>query len=275
MPFPASHDWPVARQDGLIATGADASKTWDGSRPAALPCREVASMRAAASSILYIEDDSPWCELIETAIRGWPGARRFTAAATTAQGLRDARTLTPEIILLDLPLPDADGFALARELSRLPHRPRLLLLSARSHDAVLFQAGQAHISGLLWKTPAVTRVLPVALQEVAAGRRFLLPEVGMALRRLRADSEAFFKFISERELELLPIFGLGCTDDEIAARVGLSPLTVKSHRQHILAKLGLHRSVDLVHWAIRSGFAAHPALATGRLSCSLPPSRDR
>ncbi len=215
-------------------------------------------------SILYIEDDSPWCELVEGAARTWPRCDRLATAATAAGGRLLARTEEPGIILLDLPLPDADGFALARELSRLPCHPRLLLLAARSHDAVLFQAGQAHVAGLLWKTPAAIHLLPRALDEIAGGRRFIPPEVVVALRRMRADSGSFFKFISERELELLPVFGLGGTDDEIAERVGLSPLTIKSHRQHILAKLGLHRSVDLVHWAIRNGFVAHPAPATAR-----------
>ncbi len=221
-------------------------------------------MSAAGLPLLYIEDDSPWCELIEAAARSWPECGRLATAATADEGRRLARALGPAIILLDLPLPDADGFALARELSRLPHRPRLLLLAARSHDAVLFQAGQPHVAGLLWKTPAATRELSLALAEVAAGRRFLPPEIGAALRRLRADSGAFIKFISERELELLPVLGRGGTDDEIAARVGLSPLTVKSHRQHILGKLGLHRSVDLVQWAIRTGFVAHPTPAANR-----------
>jgi two-component system response regulator NreC len=228
------------------------------------------SMRVSALSILYIEDDSPWCELVEAAARAWPGCGQFAAAATVVEGQDMARTLQPEIVLLDLPLPEADGFALARELSRLPHHPRLLLLSASSHDAVLLQARQAHVAGLLWKTPAAIRVLPFALEEIAIGRRFIPPEVGAALRRLRADSGAFFKFISERELELLPVLGLGHTDDEIAARVGLSPLTIKSHRQHILAKLGLHRSVDLVQWAIRNGFVAPavPAMAKNQLDPS-------
>jgi len=221
-------------------------------------------MDAVDASILYVEDDSPWCELVESAVRAWPGCGRLAVAATADEGRRLAGALGPAIILLDLPLPDADGFALARELGRLPRRPRLLLLAARSHDAVLYQAGQAHVAGLLWKSPAATAALPLALAEVAAGRRFLPPEIGAALRRLRGDSGSFFKFLSERELELVPVFGLGGTDDEIAGRVGLSRLTIKSHRQHILAKLGLHRSVDLVHWAIRNGFVAGPAPAAAR-----------
>ena len=220
-------------------------------------------MHDTAPFILYIEDDSPWSEVVEAAVRAWPGAGRF-AAASPDQGLALARTHRPEVVLLDLPLPDADGIALARDLGRLPHAPRLLLLSARTHNAVLFQAAQPHVAGLLWKTPAVIRELPLALQEVASGHRFLPPDVGAALRRLRSAPDAFFKFISTRELELMPVFGLGRTDDEIAARVGLSPLTVKTHRQHILAKLGLHRSVDLVQWAIQNGFAAQPAPAADR-----------
>ncbi len=217
-------------------------------------------MGAAGVSILYIEDDSPWCELVEASARAWPRCGRFAAAASVDEGRRLARANEPEIVLLDLPLPEADGFALARELPRLPHRPRLLVLAARSHDAVLFQAGRGHVAGMLWKTPAATRALPLALEEIAAGRRYLPPEIGAALRRLRGDSNSFCKLISERELELLPVFGLGGTDDEIADRVGLSPLTIKSHRQHILGKLGLHRSVELVQWAIQNGFVAGPAI---------------
>ncbi|MBI2518385.1 MAG: response regulator transcription factor [Opitutae bacterium] len=206
-------------------------------------------------SILSIEDESLWRTFIAAALGVLPMVSQSESAPTGQDGLRMARTLRPDIVLLDLMLPDTDGFSLALDLARLPHPPRIILLSSRQDDVALLAASESHISGLLWKSGDVFRQLPVVLGEVASGRKFYPPEVRDALRRLRADPNAFFKILSTRELELMPRFGLGQSDAEIATALGLSNHTVKSHRQHVMAKLGLHSAPRLIHWAIDHGFA--------------------
>lgn len=221
-------------------------------------------VRNQTLSILHIEDDPLWGEAVKRVVEALPGPVDYRWGATAAEGIRLAREQEAEIVLLDLRLPDADGFGLAEELGRRPGRTRIIVLSARKDDAALLEImRRPHLAGLIWKAGDMRTHLPVAIEEVRGGRRYYQPEVREALRRLRADPRAFFKLLSDREMALLPGLGRGLTDAEIAAQAGLSALTVKSHRQHIMAKLGLHRTPDLIYWAIEHGFV-EPAGRSGR-----------
>lgn len=212
-------------------------------------------MRTNSLSILHIEDDPLWGEAVRLVVESLPEPVDYRRGATGAEGIRLAREQEAEIVLLDLRLPDRDGFGVAGDLVRRAGRPRIIVLSARTDDAALLQVmRQPHFSGLIWKAGWMREQLPAALAEVRSGRKYYPPEVRDALRRLRADPQAFFKILSDREIALLPGLGRGLTDGEIAGQAGLTALTVKSHRQHIMAKLGLHRTPDLIYWAIEHGF---------------------
>lgn len=221
-------------------------------------------MRTDSLSILHIEDDPLWGEAVRLIVESSSRSIDYRRGTTGAEGIRLAQERPPEIVLLDLRLPDADGFATAAELLRPAARPRIVLLSVRNDEAALLRImRQPQIAGMIWKGEDVGKHLPAAIAEVRGGRRYDSPEIRAALRRLRADPQAFFKILSDREIGLLPGLGRGQTDEEIAARAGLSALTVKSHRQHIMAKLGLHRTPDLIHWAIRHGFVEPTRAITG------------
>ncbi|MBA3850508.1 MAG: hypothetical protein C0502_11035 [Opitutus sp.] len=220
-------------------------------------------------SLLHIEDDSLWQTYLFTALRVLPFVAHVERAPTGAAGLALARTLRPDIVLLDLGLPDADGVTLAAELVRLPRPPRVLLCTARRDAAVLHTASEPHIAGLLWKCGDVAEQLPAALATVAAGGKYYPPEVREALRRLRAAPQAFFKLLSPRQIALLPHFARAESDAEIATALGLSAHTVKSHRQTVMRKLDLHGAARLTHWAIVNGFGG----ATPPIFASAPNSK--
>lgn len=80
-----------------------------------------------------------------------------------------------------------------------------------------------------------------------------------SLRRFRADSRAFFKLISPRELDLLPYFAQAWSDEEASAHVGLSVHAVRTHRQNVMHKLDLPDAAKLTHWAIVNGFGGRCA----------------
>lgn len=209
-------------------------------------------------SSLHIEDDPLWSNVVARVLRSVPELARTAHARNGTDGLALARTLQPDIVLLDLRLPDADGFLLSAGLARFVPAPKILLVTARGDDATLFHATQPHIAGLVWKSTEIAGELPEAMRAALLGKKYYPPDVRDALRRLRADPNAFFKILSEREISLLPHFSLGETDEQIAAAVGLSAFTVKSHRQHIMAKIGLHRTPDLIRWALDHGFVPSP-----------------
>lgn len=232
--------------------------------------RARASRVPPSYPLLHIEDDFLWRELIISVVETSPVVQSCLSVSTGAEGLSLAQVWQPALVLLDLRLPDADGFALARELARLPRPPRVLALSHRMDDETLHQVGQSHFAGLIWKNADALHLVPFALAEIVAGRKYYSPEVRDAFRRLRADPEAFFKILSVREVELLPYFGLGWTDAEIAERLGVSAFTIKSHRQHIMAKLDLHRTAQLIHWTIVRGFVPANGLPPPFPSGKLP-----
>jgi DNA-binding NarL/FixJ family response regulator len=228
-------------------------------------------VRNHSLSILHIEDDPLWGDAVRLVLESSRPDIAYRRGATRAEGLRLASERPPEIVLLDLRLPDGDGFGVAAELAAALARPRIIVVSARNDDVALWRImREPRFAGLVWKSGALREHLPVALAEVERGHRYLPPDVHDAMRRLRADPQAFFKILSDRELGLLPGLGRGLTDDELAAQAGVSALTVKSHRQHIMAKLGLHRTPDLIYWAIAHGFVEP---APGRASGSAAPSR--
>jgi DNA-binding NarL/FixJ family response regulator len=128
---------------------------------------------------------------------------------------------------------------------------------------------------MLWKTAEVRGLLRAGLAEVLAGHRFFPAGVRDALRAVRSDPDAFFKILSERELAMLPLLCLGSPDTQIAQQTGLSPATVKSHRQHIMSKLDLHRAADLVRWAAEKGFIdLGPAPARGAVGAGVCQERS-
>lgn len=212
-------------------------------------------MRNQSLSILHIEDDPLWGDAVRLIVESLPLDVAYRRGASRAEGLRLARECGPEIVLLDLRLPDGDGFGVAAELSGESGRPRIIVVSARHDDLALWRImREPRLAGLVWKSGDLREHLPAALAAVQRGHKYLPADVHAAMRRLRADPHAFFKILSDRELGLLPGLGRGLTDDELAAQAGVSSLTVKSHRQHIMAKLGLHRTPDLIYWAIAHGF---------------------
>jgi DNA-binding NarL/FixJ family response regulator len=210
-------------------------------------------------SLLHVEDDSLWQMTIATALRALPEVEKYESATTVALARERAARLRPDVVLLDIVLGDGDGLALARELNECTPAPRIILLSVRRDDVVLQSACEGHAAGVLWKSSDVFVKLPEAIRTVASGGRYYPVEVREALRRFRADPEAYFKILSDREIELLPHFGQGLSDDEIAGLFRLSTHTIKSHRQKILSKLNLHSTARLIHWAIMRGFVRPPS----------------
>ena len=221
-------------------------------------------MCSKSLSVLYIEDEPIWSGLVVGVLAGIPGVRAAVAAATGAEGMAHASTCRPEVILLDLRLPDADGLILADRLAALPHRPRIVLVSARRDEAALHAASRPHLAGMIGKSLQVSRLIARMLEEVTAGRRFYSPEVRVAVQELKGRADAFFKILSPRELEFAAAFGRGLEDEAAAVELGVGVFAARSPRQRIMQKLGLHRSPELIHWAIRTGLIdpARPPLRT-------------
>ncbi len=217
---------------------------------------------SAPIRVFHIEDDPLAVDTVCRLMRKWPEYAYLGAAATGAAGIRDCEQLSPDIVLLDLGLPDIDGLQVLDVLRNPLRRTTVVLLTMRSDEAFLYRVMLHHAFGVLWKSPQLHQQLRQALAACTAGFPFLPGEISARIERFRRDPRAFFKLLSDREISLLPHLGRGDSDERIAASVGLSPATIHSHRQNIARKLDLHTSAELMRWCAERGFShfPHPAL---------------
>jgi two-component system, NarL family, response regulator NreC len=166
----------------------------------------------------------------------------------------EARSLKPDVILMDVVLPGASGIeATAAVLKEAPDA-KVLVLSMQDDPRYVREAFSAGASGYVLKEAADAELVD-AVREVAAGGRYVHPELGARLVSAEADERAKADAdpLSEREREVLRLLALGHTNQEIAKMLYLSVRTVETHRAHIMQKLTLQTRAELVRHAIDQG----------------------
>ena len=190
-------------------------------------------------------DDEPDIEVIGQ-------AGDISSARTTIE------TMSPDIILMDLGLPDGSGLDLTAELTAANPETRVLVVTMHERDDYLFQALRAGASGYVLKGAEVQELL-TAVRTVAGGETYVDQSltgklVADYLTRLDGgEDRTQFDGLTEREREVLTLIADGLTSAEIGGRLFLSPHTVQTHRDHIMTKLDLHSRVELTKYAIRKG----------------------
>jgi two-component system response regulator NreC len=165
------------------------------------------------------------------------------------------RKLKPDMVLLDINLPDRDGISIADEMLAMDPKIRILALSSECDDYTLYRVLNSGMHGYVDKNRQSVEVLKQAIDEVIKGRVFFTEVVQQVRQRLRMEPKAFPKVLTEREQQLLAVLGGGLTNEQVAHELGLSRYTVQLHRRNIMGKLGLHRTPDLIRYAVNKGFS--------------------
>ncbi len=174
------------------------------------------------------------------------------------QAIQEAQRLQPDIVLMDITMPDINGIEATRQIKRLLPDVRILVLTMHEHDEYVFQALRAGASGYMLKEAADTELI-TALHVIKSGQFYLSPTaqsvvVGDYLQRVRTGEERdSYSSLTEREREILKLVAEGNTNNQIAERLIISPKTVDTHRTHIMDKLNLHSRAELVKYAMRRG----------------------
>jgi DNA-binding NarL/FixJ family response regulator len=212
----------------------------------------------ARSVLLHVESDLAFAHLLALDVRRWKEASYAGLATSGAAALALCREAIPDVVLLDLQLDDdMDGFELVAELQKLPRQPRIMVLSACVTPLALLRLATLPIAALISKLSCEPGTLRTAFREVVAGRAYFSSDIGAQFTAFRRASNAFHKILSDRELDLLPLFGAGLDDLQIGDRSGISAQTAKRHRASVLAKLGLHSTPALMRWAAETGFVSY------------------
>jgi two-component system response regulator NreC len=174
------------------------------------------------------------------------------------QALQEAERLLPDIILMDITMPDMNGLEATRHIKKLLPEVKVLVLTMHENDEYVFQALRAGASGYMLKEAADTELIS-ALRVIHSGQFYLSPTaqsimVGDYLQRVRSGEEKdSYSSLTEREREILKLVAEGYTNNQIAERLVISPKTVDTHRTHVMDKLNLHSRAELVKYAMRRG----------------------
>jgi len=175
-------------------------------------------------------------------------------AGTARDAVFQARSLKPDVILLDVVMPDQSGLDVLPTLIHEQPETKVLILSMQDDPQYVRQAFAAGASGYVLKEAADAEVVG-AVREVAKGGRYVHPALGARLVAAEAEerAEAEQDPLSDREHEVLRLLALGHTNQEIATMLYLSVRTVETHRAHIMQKLRLETRAELVRYAIDHG----------------------
>jgi DNA-binding NarL/FixJ family response regulator len=199
-------------------------------------------------SILLVDDHS----LVRRGFRRLlEDARDITVVGEASEGaeaIRLAEQLRPQVIVMDCALPGMSGLDAARRILQKFPDTAILMLSMHSEDTWVNQAMDAGARGYILKS-AVDMELVTAIRRVVAGEVVLDPQLSRATT-LKGEGKSG---LTVRELEVLQLIVAGKSNKEIAADLDLSANTVAVHRANIMDALGIHKTADLVVYAIRSG----------------------
>jgi len=187
-------------------------------------------------------------------------------AATGREAVEQARRLTPDVVLMDVRMPDLDGIAATRELARAAPGVRVLILTTFEQDDYVFGALRAGASGFLLKRTRPEELL-AAVHTIAAGDSMLSPSVTRRVIDRMAQQptpklvdQARLDALTPREREVLERIARGLSNREIAAALAVEESTIRTHVKRILMKLELRDRIQAVIFAYETGLN-RPAVA--------------
>ena len=180
-------------------------------------------------------------------------------ARTGREAVEMARTLRPDVILMDIAMPVLNGLEATRQILAADPAAKVVVLSAHSDDVYVERMNEAGVVGFLEKQTSA-EILTKAIREVVAGHTFFSPAIA---KRLRDDQskprsrdgllKAHGARLTSRESEVLQLVAEGSANKQVAAELGISIKTVEKHRQHLMDKLKIHDTAGLTRYAIAQG----------------------
>ncbi|OGO73459.1 MAG: DNA-binding response regulator [Chloroflexi bacterium RIFOXYD12_FULL_57_15] len=172
-------------------------------------------------------------------------------AADGRAALDGILAVQPEVVLMDVTMPDLNGIDAAQILTQKAPQIKVIILSVHSDSEHVYRAFQAGATGYLLKESAGAEVL-AAVRAAKQNRRYVSPKIADALA-LRRDKRSPFESLSAREREVLQLTVAGSTSAAIAGKLNLSPKTVDTYRSRVMGKLGVQNLPELVRLAIKHG----------------------
>lgn len=204
--------------------------------------------------VLVVDDHRTFAELLSRALDAEPDLTCVGHALTSAEAVVAVRELSPDVVLMDLQLPDRDGIETTRLLTAEDDDVKVLILTAHAGPAEMARAAAAGAAGFLAKDGSLGDVLD-ALRLARRGSLVLPPSVmaGFAAREGTIERRTSDAGLTPRELQVLRLLGQGHDPRTIAKELGVSLHTCRGYVKSILAKLDVHSQLEAVVVATRTG----------------------
>ena len=216
------------------------------------------------TSVLIIDDHQMMREALVTILERHKDIKVVGQAADGREGAEKAAKLKPDVVTLDVAMPNLNGLDAARHIRRKSAATRILILTAYEDDIFMQHALEAGVDGYVSKTSAA-ETLATAVREVARGMKAFSPAVkkrlaqyeknegSSTMQRRKTDT------LTEREVEVLQLIAEGNANKQTADKLGISIKTVEKHRQSVMNKLHIHDTAGLTRHAISAGLVETPA----------------
>ena len=210
----------------------------------------------SAIRILLADDHGIVRKGLRALLEGLAEAEIVGEAADGREAVRLAAELTPDVVVMDVAMPQLNGIDATAQIVKREPRTGVIMLSVHSDESYVLRALGAGAKGYLLKDTADADLLR-AVESVALGKPFFSPAITETLledymRFLQQRGlEDSYNLLTDREKEVLQLLAEGKSNKEVAALLNLSPYTVETHRNNMMQKLNLHNTAEIVLYAVR------------------------
>jgi DNA-binding NarL/FixJ family response regulator len=211
-------------------------------------------------TILIVDDHPLFREGLKSLLAKHSNYELAGEAGSGEEGLRKAKEIRPDLVIMDIGLPDISGIDVTRNIREILADTRVVILSIHLKIEYITKAFRAGATGYITKESATERLLQ-CLESVSKGEYFMDPslahEVVESLMKSEKEevksADAGYASLTPREKEVMCLLAEGLSITEIAEKLFISRKTVENHRSNILSKLDLHSTMELVRYAARYG----------------------
>lgn len=219
------------------------------------------------TSVLIVDDHQMMRDALVNILERQRDIKVVGHASNGREGAEKAAKLKPDVVTLDVAMPDMNGLDAAKRIRQRSASTRILMVTAYEDDLYIHHALEAGVDGFVSKKSAA-ETLANAVREVARGMKAFSPEVkrrmgqyektdgGHKLMRRKTDT------LTERETEVLQLIAEGNANKQTADKLGISIKTVEKHRQSAMNKLHIHDTAGLTRYAIAAGLIESPVQLT-------------
>jgi DNA-binding NarL/FixJ family response regulator len=216
-------------------------------------------MENRKARILIIDDHPIFREALKGVIEGSRRYKVVGEAGSSHHGLELAKGLKPDLLLLDISLPDQSGLDIIRDIIRISSKTRILMLSMHSKTEYIIRAFRAGARGYVVKESPPKKILE-GIDEVLKGDYYIDTSISRKVikKLVKLSSNTLTTgvnsdVLSHREREVLALLAQGLSPVQIAKKLFISPKTVENHRSSIMRKLNCHSIVELLRYSIKLG----------------------